>query len=113
MRREPVFTGTGRPRTRSLGVTQRHRSPVSAGVTRGEEECMTVATTEPTLTDHEVAQVERANASRATPVVFVHGLWLLPSSWDRWVTLFEERGPMLIVSADSDQTVPWAISNAA
>ena len=24
-----------------------------------------------------------------------------------------ERGPMLIVSADSDQTVPWAIANAA
>ena len=27
-----------------------------------------------------------------TPVVFVHGLWLLPSSWDRWVTLFVEQG---------------------
>jgi pimeloyl-ACP methyl ester carboxylesterase len=25
-------------------------------------------------------------------VVFVHGLWLLPSSWDRWATLFEEAG---------------------
>ena len=46
----------------------------------------------PTITDHEEAQVERANASNATPVVFVHGLWLLPSSWDRWVTLFEEAG---------------------
>ena len=45
---------------------------------------MTTAITEPTLTDHEAAQVERANASHATPVVFVHGLWLLPSSWDRW-----------------------------
>ena len=51
---------------------------------------MTIATTEPTITQHEAAQVERANASKATPVVFVHGLWLLPSSWDRWVTLFEE-----------------------
>ena len=46
----------------------------------------------PTITDHEAAQVERANASSATPVVFVHGLWLLPSSWDRWVTLFEDAG---------------------
>ena len=45
-----------------------------------------------TMTDHEAAQVERANASNATPVVFVHGLWLLPSSWDRWVTIFEEAG---------------------
>jgi non-heme chloroperoxidase len=26
------------------------------------------------------------------PVVFVHGLWLLPNSWDRWATLFEENG---------------------
>ncbi len=25
-------------------------------------------------------------------MVFVHGLWLLPSSWDRWRTLFEEAG---------------------
>src|SRR5262249_16057641 len=24
--------------------------------------------------------------------VFVHGLWLLPSSWERWVTFFEEAG---------------------
>src|SRR5687767_7516597 len=48
--------------------------------------------TERTITEHEAAQIERANASSATPVVFVHGLWLLPSSWDRWVTLFEEAG---------------------
>src|SRR5216683_1391512 len=53
---------------------------------------MTITTTELTITEHEAAQVERANASSATPVVFVHGLWLLPSSWDRWVTLFEEAG---------------------
>src|SRR5215831_18126646 len=44
------------------------------------------------ITEHEAAQVERANASTASPVVFVHGLWLLPSSWDRWVTLFEQAG---------------------
>lgn len=48
--------------------------------------------TERIITAHEAAQVERANASRAIPVVFVHGLWLLPSSWDRWVALFEEAG---------------------
>src|SRR5580692_363546 len=45
-----------------------------------------------TITEHEAEQVERANASSSPPVVFVHGLWLLPSSWDRWVTLFEEAG---------------------
>jgi pimeloyl-ACP methyl ester carboxylesterase len=44
------------------------------------------------MNEHETAQVERANASGLTPVVFVHGLWLLPSSWDRWASLFEEAG---------------------
>jgi non-heme chloroperoxidase len=39
-----------------------------------------------------VDQVERANATGLTPVVFVHGLWLLPSSWDRWATVFEGAG---------------------
>src|SRR5262245_55070201 len=53
---------------------------------------MNIATTESALTEHEAAQIERANASKATPIVFVHGLWLLPSSWDRWVALFEEAG---------------------
>jgi pimeloyl-ACP methyl ester carboxylesterase len=37
-------------------------------------------------------QVERANASGRTPVVFIHGLWLLPSSWDRWASFFDEAG---------------------
>ena len=37
-------------------------------------------------------QVERANSSERPPVVFIHGLWLLPSSWDRWGALFEDSG---------------------
>jgi non-heme chloroperoxidase len=37
-------------------------------------------------------QIDRANASGRTPAVFVHGLWLLPSSWDRWAALFDEAG---------------------
>ena len=44
------------------------------------------------ITEHEQGQISAANASRKTPVVFVHGLWLLPSSWDRWRTVFEEAG---------------------
>jgi pimeloyl-ACP methyl ester carboxylesterase len=44
------------------------------------------------VTEHEAGQVERANAGGLTPVVFVHGLWLLPSSWDRWAAVFEEAG---------------------
>ncbi len=45
-----------------------------------------------TVTDHETEQIERANASGKTPAVFIHGLWLLPSSWDRWAAVFEEAG---------------------
>jgi non-heme chloroperoxidase len=45
-----------------------------------------------TITDEERAEVDQANASGKTPVVFVHGLWLLPSSWDRWAELFEGAG---------------------
>ena len=45
-----------------------------------------------TITEHEAQQVQRANATGLQPVVFVHGLWLLPSSWDRWAALFEENG---------------------
>jgi non-heme chloroperoxidase len=44
------------------------------------------------LTEHEQAQINEANASGRTPVVFVHGLWLLPSSWDRWQAVFQEAG---------------------
>jgi pimeloyl-ACP methyl ester carboxylesterase len=44
------------------------------------------------VTDQELEQIEQANASGRTPVVFVHGLWLLPSSWDRWAAVFEEAG---------------------
>jgi non-heme chloroperoxidase len=53
---------------------------------------MTGTTATSTITDAERAQIERANASTATPVVFIHGLWLLPSSWDNWAELFEKAG---------------------
>lgn len=45
-----------------------------------------------TITPREAEQVARANASGKTPVVFIHGLWLLPSSWDHWAEVFEEAG---------------------
>jgi pimeloyl-ACP methyl ester carboxylesterase len=44
------------------------------------------------LTEYEADQIEQANASKRTPVVFVHGLWLLPASWDRWRPVFEDAG---------------------
>jgi non-heme chloroperoxidase len=44
------------------------------------------------VTAGESEQVQRANESGLQPVVFIHGLWLLPSSWDRWAAVFEEAG---------------------
>ena len=46
----------------------------------------------PTLADWERAEIARANASELTPVVFVHGLWLLSSSWQPWRDFFEDNG---------------------
>jgi non-heme chloroperoxidase len=63
-----------------------------------------------TVTDHEGRQVERANASGLRPVVFVHGLWLLPSSWDRWAEVFSEAGyaPLTPGWPDDPETVEEA-----
>jgi non-heme chloroperoxidase len=44
------------------------------------------------LTAHELRLIKRANDSKLTPVVFIHGLWLLPSSWERWEGHFEDAG---------------------
>jgi pimeloyl-ACP methyl ester carboxylesterase len=45
-----------------------------------------------TISERENRQIEAANASGQTPVVFIHGLWLLPSSWDAWAEFFEKAG---------------------
>ena len=67
----------------------------------------------PTITDHESQQVERANATGLQPIVFVHGLWLLPSSWDRWATVFEEAGYTALTPSwpDDPETVDEANAN--
>lgn len=66
-----------------------------------------------TITDFESEQIEQANATGKTPVVFIHGLWLLPSSWDRWATVFEEAGytPLTPGWPDDPQTVEEANAN--
>ena len=53
---------------------------------------MTTAGSETSISKRERGQIERANATTATSVIFIHGLWLLPSSWDRWAALFEDAG---------------------
>jgi pimeloyl-ACP methyl ester carboxylesterase len=66
-----------------------------------------------TITEHEAEQVERANTTGLQPVVFVHGLWLLPSSWDRWAALFEEAGFTALTPGwpDDPETVVEANAN--
>jgi pimeloyl-ACP methyl ester carboxylesterase len=66
-----------------------------------------------TITQRESEQIERANATGRTPVVFIHGLWLLPSSWDRWASAFEEAGyaPLAPGWPDDPETVEQARAN--
>jgi non-heme chloroperoxidase len=73
---------------------------------------MTIATAETTIAEREAAQIERANASGAAPVVFIHGLWLLPSSWDRWVTLFEDAGYVALTPDWPDDPATIAAARA-
>jgi pimeloyl-ACP methyl ester carboxylesterase len=65
------------------------------------------------ITEHESQQIEHANSSGRTPVVFIHGLWLLPSSWDRWATVFEDAGftPLTPGWPDDPETVEEANAN--
>jgi pimeloyl-ACP methyl ester carboxylesterase len=69
------------------------------------------ATTPSVLTVAE--QLEQANASGRTPVVFVHGLWLLRTSWERWETVFDEAGyaPIAADWPDDPASVEAARSN--
>jgi len=72
---------------------------------------MTAVVPEPRMiSEHELDQIDRANATTATPVVFVHGLWLLPSSWDRWAARFEEAGYVAVTPGwpDDPETVAEA-----
>jgi pimeloyl-ACP methyl ester carboxylesterase len=62
--------------------------------------------------EHDEVQVARANASRREPVVFIHGLWLLPSSWDRWAALFEAAGYAALTPRWPDDPDTVAEANA-
>jgi non-heme chloroperoxidase len=63
-----------------------------------------------TITERESGQIEKANASGRTPAVFIHGLWLLASSWDPWAGAFEEAGyaPLTPGWPDDPETVEEA-----
>src|SRR5688572_12851170 len=65
------------------------------------------------ISDREQGQIEAANKSGSTPVVFIHGLWLLPSSWDNWVKFFEDAGYAGVTPdwPDDPETVEEARAN--
>ena len=77
-----------------------------------EREQVANATTA-SISERENREIEAANASGNTPVVFIHGLWLLPSSWDRWVQLFSDAGyaPLTPDWPDDPETVGEARAN--
>jgi pimeloyl-ACP methyl ester carboxylesterase len=50
------------------------------------------------ISDRESKEIEAANGSGTTPVVFIHGLWLLPSSWQPWGEQFKKGGHAPVMS---------------
>jgi pimeloyl-ACP methyl ester carboxylesterase len=66
-----------------------------------------------TIATHEQQDVDKVNATGRTPAVFVHGLWLLPSSWDRWAEVFDEAGYVALAPGwpDDPETVAEANAN--
>jgi pimeloyl-ACP methyl ester carboxylesterase len=65
------------------------------------------------ISERERSEIEAANASGATPVVFIHGLWLLPSSWANWTDVFKQAGyaPLTPDWPDDPETVEEAREN--
>ena len=73
----------------------------------------TVSPTTPPISERENREIEAANASGNTPVVFIHGLWLLPSSWASWADFFRQAGyaPLTPDWPDDPETVEQARAN--
>jgi pimeloyl-ACP methyl ester carboxylesterase len=65
------------------------------------------------ISERETSEIEAANASDTTPVVFIHGLWLLPSSWANWADFFKQAGyaPLTPDWPDDPETVEEARAN--
>src|SRR5215831_2006221 len=65
------------------------------------------------ISERESWGIEAANASGDIPVVFIHGLWLLPSSWANWVDFFKQAGyaPLTPDWPDDPATVDEARAN--
>lgn len=52
-----------------------------------------------TLTSRESAEVAAANAAVRTPILLIHGLWMLAGGWEPWRGLLEHEG-YAVVAAD-------------
>ena len=65
------------------------------------------------ISERENREIRAANASGKTPVVFIHGLWLLPSSWANWAEFFQQSGyaPLMPDWPDDPATVEEARAN--
>ena len=65
------------------------------------------------VSERESREIEAASASGNTPVVFIHGLWLLPSSWANWADFFKQAGyaPLAPDWPDDPETVGQARAN--
>jgi non-heme chloroperoxidase len=65
------------------------------------------------ISERESGEIEAANSSGTTPVVFIHGLWLLPSSWANWADFFKQAGyaPLTPDWPDDPETVEQARAN--
>src|SRR5918994_315762 len=65
------------------------------------------------ISERENREIEAAKASGDTPVVFIHGLWLLPSSWANWADFFKQAGyaPLTPDWPDDPETVEEARAN--
>jgi non-heme chloroperoxidase len=66
-----------------------------------------------TIATNEQQDVDSVNTTGRIPAVFVHGLWLLPSSWDRWAAVFDEAGYAALAPGwpDDPETVAEANAN--
>ncbi|HVT06238.1 MAG TPA: alpha/beta hydrolase [Polyangia bacterium] len=64
------------------------------------------------ISENDANDVNRANETGRTPVVFIHGLWLLPTSWDPWARLFEEAGFTALTPGWPDDPETVAEANA-
>jgi non-heme chloroperoxidase len=86
------------------------------GRPRNRQNCLAISIEERTrkmmITQYEERQVQAANDSGRIPVVFIHGLWLLASSWDRWKEVFDDAGFAPIAPEWPDDPESVAEANA-